>query len=278
MFVKLFTQILDSSIADNRRLRHFFTDLLLCADSKGYVVMTDSAIARRIGCDIEEVRWGLAELAKPDPMSKTPDAEGARIERLDGTGYGWRIINYESYRAMKDADQMREATKERVRRFREKNRPVTLCNAGVTNGNANTEAEAEAEAEVEKKKEHLLSAKPDDYPEIIKTLWSIFPAKSRDRSSKAKLAQEWRKLKAKPDEQTVTESLTKWASCHEWTKDGGQFAPGAHLWIKERKWESDPETVATSYREAKKANEYPERPFNLADFDTSRFDKQPSKP
>jgi hypothetical protein len=85
-----------------------------------------------------------------------------------------------------------------------------------------------------------LSDKPDDYAEIIKNLWSIFPAKSRDRSSKAKLAQEWRKLKAKPDEQTVTESLTKWASCHEWTKDGGQFAPGAHLWLKDRKWESEP--------------------------------------
>jgi hypothetical protein len=35
---------------------------------------------------------------------------------------------------------------------------------------------------------------------------------------------------------------------------------------------------SASHREAKKANEYPERPFNLADFDTSRFDKQPSKP
>jgi uncharacterized protein YdaU (DUF1376 family) len=90
------------------------------------------------------------------------------------------------------------------------------------------------------KEESLLSDKPDDYPEIIKNLWSIFPAKSRDRSSKAKLAQEWRKLKAKPDEQTITDSLTKWASCHEWTKDGGQFAPGAHLWLKDRKWESEP--------------------------------------
>jgi hypothetical protein len=244
MFVKLFTQILDSSIADNRRLRHFFTDLLLCADSKGYVVMTDSAIARRIGCDIEEVRWGLEELAKPDPMSKTPDAEGARIERLDGTGYGWRIINYESYRAMKDADQMREATKERVRRFREKNRPVTPSNAAVTVGNANTEAEGEAKADTDsdpfKDKVQLLSVKPDEYPPIVENLWKLFPPNSRLRSSKFKLHEQWRKLKAKPDEQTVTESLVKWASCHEWTKDGGQFAPGAHLWLKDRKWESEP--------------------------------------
>jgi hypothetical protein len=150
MFIKLFTQILDSSIADNRPLRHFFTDLMLCADCRGYVIMTESAIARRIGCTVEEVEWGIAELMKPDPRSKTPDADGARIERLDGQGYGWRVLNYESYRAMRDADQMREATKKRVRKFREKTDSlsnVTLCNAGVTHGNAITEAEAEAEAE-----------------------------------------------------------------------------------------------------------------------------------
>jgi hypothetical protein len=124
----------------------------------------------------------------------------------------------------------------------------------------------------------ILSVKPDEYPPIVENLWKLFPPKSRDRSSKAKLAEQWSKLRRKPDEQTVTASLTKWASCHEWTKDGGQFAPGAHLWIKERKWESDPESVATNHREAKKANEYPERPFNLADFDTSRFDKPTPKP
>lgn len=138
MFVKLFTQILDSSIADDRRLRHFFTDLLLCADPKGYVMMTESAIARRIGTTLEEVEWGIAELEKPDPRSKTPDMEGRRIERLEGTGYGWRIINFEAYKFLKSADEMREKTKERVRKHRENkalqsgNGAVTPCNAGNT--------------------------------------------------------------------------------------------------------------------------------------------------
>jgi len=149
MFIKLFTHILDSSIADNRPLRHFFTDLLLCADAKGFVMMTESAIARRVGCTLEEAKWGLAELMKPDPMSKTPDNAGARIERLDGMGYGWRITNYEAYRAVKDADQMREATKERVRRFREKVKNETKGNASVTPGNAITEADTKAEAEAD---------------------------------------------------------------------------------------------------------------------------------
>jgi hypothetical protein len=142
MFVKLFTQILDSSIADNRRLRHFFTDLLLCADPQGYVMMTDSAISRRIGATIDEVEWGLGELSRPDARSKTPDYEGRRIEKLEGTGYGWRIVNFESYKALKSADDLREKTKERVRKCRENKKKqgeiddVTQCNADVTPGNA----------------------------------------------------------------------------------------------------------------------------------------------
>lgn len=149
MYVKLFTHILDSSIADNRKLRHFFTDLLLCADPKGFVMMTKGAIARRIGCSLEEVEWGIAELEKPDRGSRTPDREGCRIVPIEGSGYGWEITNYETYRAMKDADQLREATKERVRRFRERRRQgdVTPGNANGNGSNANTESEAEGEPE-----------------------------------------------------------------------------------------------------------------------------------
>jgi hypothetical protein len=148
MFVKLFSQILDSSIADDRRLRHFFTDLLLCADAEGFVMMTEPAIARRIGATLEEVTWGIGELSKPDPRSKTPDHEGRRIERVDGSGYGWHILNYEHYRALKDATQMRESTKLRVRRHRAaKKADVTLCNTEVTPCNASNAMQKEKEKE-----------------------------------------------------------------------------------------------------------------------------------
>lgn len=120
MYVKLYSQILDSSIADNRKLRHFFTDLLLCSDRDGNVLMTDEAIARRTRAPIEEVRWGLQELQKPEARSLTPAHEGRRIIPLEGHGYGWKIVNYETYRDYKSAAQMRADTAERVRRFRQR--------------------------------------------------------------------------------------------------------------------------------------------------------------
>lgn len=76
--------------------------------------------------------------------------------------------------------------------------------------------------------------------ERIGELWQIFPSTSRNRSSKAKLAKSLEDAKELPEIDDLIESAKKWAACHEWTKDGGQYAPGAHLWIKDRKWESDP--------------------------------------
>lgn len=119
MFVKLHNQILDSSIADNRKLRHFFIDLLLCSDQEGVVLMTKNAIASRIRAPVEEVEWGLGELQKPDPESRTPDNEGKRIAPLEGHGHGWKILNYQMYRGLKSAEQLRTATRERVKRWRE---------------------------------------------------------------------------------------------------------------------------------------------------------------
>ena len=120
MYVKIFSGILDSSIADNRQLRHFFMDILLCSDGDGNVIMTKNAICRKIRASIEEVEWGLDELQKPDSESKTPEHEGRRLIPLEGHGYGWKIVNYEHYRDIKSDRQRREETAERVRRFRAK--------------------------------------------------------------------------------------------------------------------------------------------------------------
>ncbi len=118
MYVKLYNQILDSSIADNRKLRHFFIDLLLCSDPDGNVIMTNKAISLKIRAPIEEVEWGLRELQKKDESSLTPENDGRRIVKLDGHGYGWKIVNYELYRDFKTSKQLRESTAKRVREWR----------------------------------------------------------------------------------------------------------------------------------------------------------------
>ena len=162
MFVKLFTQILDSSIADDRKLRHFFTDLLLCSDPKGFIMMTESAIARRIGASIEEVEWGIAALMEPDPRSKTTDFEGRRLEAIDDSGYGWRIINFETYKALRSADDMREKTRDRVRRFRDRQKENEECNANVTPRNAGNAMQRKRKRQSAEEEETKNSCHPSD--------------------------------------------------------------------------------------------------------------------
>jgi len=86
------------------------------------------------------------------------------------------------------------------------------------------------------------------YSPFVETLWKAFPPKSRNRSAKKKLQDEWKKVKPKPEESLVIDAVTKWAVSDDWTKDNGQFAPGAHLWIKDRKWESLPEAAAVQFK------------------------------
>ena len=51
---------------------------------------------------------------------------------------------------------------------------------------------------------------------------------------------EWSRINPKPNLDETIESAKEWAACYEWTKEGGQYAPAVHLWIKRRKWEGKP--------------------------------------
>lgn len=118
------------------------------------------------------------------------------------------------------------------------------------------------EGNMEGKGRDLLSAdgREESYPPIVETLWSIFPPQSRNRSSKHKLYDALKKTRPIPLDGTIIESAHKWSTCHEWTKDGGQYAPGCHIWVKDRKWESEPLFTKTSSRK-----EYPEEAKDLPD-------------
>jgi len=83
-----------------------------------------------------------------------------------------------------------------------------------------------------------------DESEILKTLWDMFPPKSRERSSKKQFAEAWRKTKIKPSLETLQQSLAAWNASAKWI-DG--FSEGAHIWITNAQWENTPmQAAATS--------------------------------
>jgi hypothetical protein len=166
MYAKVFTQILDSSIAEHWQTRLVFEDFLKLCDLNGVVDMTRDAIARRTNVPLEIVKQGISELEKPDPHSRNPENEGRRIVRLDEhRDWGWLICNYEHYRNLVTEEQRREKTRVRVKNFRDRraqpghdtqissNASVTLCNAPatpVTMNNASNAMQRERERQMDK--------------------------------------------------------------------------------------------------------------------------------
>lgn len=125
MYVKVFSQVLESSIADDYQKRHLFIDLLILADREGVVDMTREAISRRLNVPIDVVNQNLEKLLAPDPHSRGCEPDGRRLIPVDPErDWGWQIVNYVFYRDLKDLESLRAANRERKRRERERKRSV----------------------------------------------------------------------------------------------------------------------------------------------------------
>lgn len=131
MYNKLFSKIVDSSIwMTPEATRIVWVMMLAVMDQDGFVTLAGPLnVAHRARVSIEDAEKALAILEAPDPHSANPAHEGRRIERVPG---GWIVLNAAAYREQVTAVAIREQTRERVRRFRDKKRGVTGSNGQVT--------------------------------------------------------------------------------------------------------------------------------------------------
>jgi len=115
--------------------------MLALMDRDGIVSASVPGLSHEARVDLDLCKEALERLMSPDEHSRTPDYEGRRIAPVDG---GWKVLNSEKYRQLCSADDRREKTAERVRRYRERkkedekgngNADVTLGNADVTPSN-----------------------------------------------------------------------------------------------------------------------------------------------
>lgn len=148
MYGKLFTSMWDGSLYGHLEASAVLMACVTLCNADGVLDMTPEAISGRTGWPLDFIKKGLAELEKPDSRSRTPDDDGRRLVLLDAhRDWGWLIVNYSKYRGLRDVDTIKEQTRNRVSRLRERRKAVTHGNADVTHGNAQKrQAEAEAEA------------------------------------------------------------------------------------------------------------------------------------
>lgn len=91
-------------------------------------------------------------------------------------------------------------------------------------------------------------------PTVPELIWSIAPNTGKSRSSQYRVEQEWSKIpqKERPDEETILSALKAWISSDDWTRENGQFVPGIHRWVKDRKWECPPPPSQIAIRQTQK--------------------------
>ena len=195
-FVKLFSQVLDSTIWDEPwEVKGVWITLLAMADSRGRVMASVPGLARRATVTLEQCEKAMAVFMAPDKYSRTTDYEGRRLETIDG---GWRLLNYIKYREMRDDDVRKEQNRTAQQKHRASARKDDGQHGSAQKADcqqrSSSSAQAEAEAEAEKKKTTTLptaSPSPRLIPslEVIKTqegietfarIWKRWPATRPD--------------------------------------------------------------------------------------------------
>ena len=139
-FTKLFSSITESTIwTEDHPTRLTWITMLAMADRKGRVWASLPGLANRARVTLSEVETAITKFLSPDKYSRTEEFDGRRIEPIDG---GWRLLNHEKYRSIRDEEVIKESKRKYINTRREKERSVE----NVDRGRHNAEAEADTEA------------------------------------------------------------------------------------------------------------------------------------
>jgi hypothetical protein len=149
-------------------LQLVFIYLFSHADSEGFVEMIPEAIADDCGLSTDRVAEALRQLCEPDPRSRSPEQDGARLEPIDERGWGWQIVNYKYYRSLQDQETIRAGN--RKRKQKQRNKVVTDGHGSSRQEEVEVEVEVEEEETKSKTRSRALAERdPEGFTEGYKT-------------------------------------------------------------------------------------------------------------
>ena len=217
MYGKLFASLYHGTLRGHAHEILVFSNMIAHADKDGYVDKHWRAIAEECGLSVEQVKAACEKLEAPDPESRSAEADGARIIRIDNhRAWGWKITNYAKYRAIRSEEDRRIQNREAKRREREKVSNVSHCqpmSAVVSHGQPSS-AHAEAEAEEEEKSQsqsHDTDA-PVSLKSVFPTLQEVLAWADMNAVPKECAEKWWFEHDARGGCDRNLNSLTNWAS------------------------------------------------------------------
>lgn len=168
MYGKIFRQMYRGTLATVGPWQALvtFQQMIVLADSEGVVDMTPEAISRETTIPLDIIRLGIAALELPDPDSRSPGEDGQRVVRLsDERSWGWRIVNYEHYRKLRNEEERRDYHRRYWREKRSKGKPSTDSTSPQHTQPNSTKGEAVSSKQKEegKKSRERATRLPDDF-------------------------------------------------------------------------------------------------------------------
>jgi hypothetical protein len=167
--------------------------LVALMDEDGFCQFASAGnVAHEARVLLEEAQTALQCLEGKDPDSSDPENDGRRIERVPG---GWVVLNASKYRALATREMRRAQTRERVRKHREKGKPVTQRNATVTQGNDSvtlSEEYSEVPSVLKNSTDVAAPKKPEPDPQV-KDFLDWFPEEFAKRRNGAAYFVNWPK-------------------------------------------------------------------------------------
>ena len=235
-YVKLFGSITESTVwCEPAGTRLVWITLMAKCDRLGRFTGSIPGLARLANVSLEEAQRAIETFLAPDPFSRTPDHEGRRIAEIDG---GWRLLNHEKYRDMRDEEVRREQNREAKQRQRERDRYVSK------DADSQQDVSEKADSQPHVSTTPTMSAHADAYAstgeakaigqrDAFAVFWSIYPKRVKRKSTREK----WKAkgLGARAGE-IIADVRNRIANDGRWL-DG--FVPDPLTYITQERWEDE---------------------------------------
>lgn len=169
MYCKLFASLYQGTLRGRSNEILVFTNLLAHCGKDGTVDKHFRAISEETGLTVEEVKDAITVLESPDPESRSPDENGARIVRMDEHRvWGWKVVNYGKYRAIRSEEDRAEQNRLAQERWRNKNKQSKPASAKRKRDKPKEKEEGEGNGEVKELSAHADFVKlwTDEYPKF----------------------------------------------------------------------------------------------------------------
>lgn len=245
MYGKVFSSMYDGTLATKGPWQALvtFQQMIVLADKDGVVDMTAHAISRRTSIPLEIIEAGIVELALPDPESRSAVEDGRRIVLLEGhRTWGWQIVNYAKYAALRSAEERREYMRIAQAEHRARVKAAAIASKDVMTSqdkSANVKKSTDVPVPVPVDGDKTLSTPSVSHPrkrgsasvEGFDIWWREYPRKT----AKADALKAFTKLA--PSSELLDEmvaAVRRQALWDDWRRG---FIPHGATWISGRRWE-----------------------------------------